>query len=125
MKRYSANFERDYAFYYGNRNVLTFTGQADHPVEYDPEGMDAKQAFHVWDSQGKLIGTKDPELLSSLIRCKKSVNFHIKQWAGGYREGTLLLMDLEEIQEIYSTPDWVIKAIKHQGKRTPKTLIFC
>ena len=121
--KYSKGFERDFKFYQHNMDRLTFSGQYKPVASYAENGPDAKRAFFIYDSQGVLKPTKEPELLSKLISCKKSVNFHIKQWAAGYSEGTLLLLDLCDIQRDFKAPQWVIKAIKHQGKRTPETLI--
>lgn len=115
--RYSKNFERDFLFYKRNINNFTFFGNYPPEVFFDHNGVDAKKAFYIHDSTGKSVKTSEPELLQSLLVCKKSVNFHIKMWAEGFAEWTLLEPDLNDIISDYKCPQWVTEAIKKQGLR--------
>lgn len=62
------------------------------------------------------VPCREPELLSELLMCKASVNFHIKMWADGMKREILFEKDLDEIQQSYGCPDWVTTAVKNQCK---------
>ena len=133
-KKYSDNFNRDFNWYLKYRNIFTFTGgkpeiQIIPNIEFDINGIDGKKAFHIYDSQGKLKPTKHPNILSSLLCTKASINLQIKQWAQGRADGTLpgiefsttslkkycevLKKDLEGFEP--TTPEsveWYIKRLK-------------
>lgn len=119
-KKYSKNFNRDFNFYKKNIKYFTFFGNYPPKVKYDELGKDAKRCFYIFDSTGKIIPTSEPKLLQDLIICKKSINFHIKMWAEGFAECTLLYSDIENIKEKYQCPKWVITAIENQGNRIRK-----
>lgn len=88
--KYSENFMRDVRFYLSGRNFFCFDGSPYKEVEYSKTGVDGIKAFHLFDSQGKLVPTKHPALLKRLIKTKGAVNLQIKQWAQGMAEKTLL-----------------------------------
>ena len=113
MRKYSENFERDYAFYYKNKDVFTFCGTLNpkHIAIEDAHGKSATEAFFLIDSTGKNYPTKEPKLLNELLLCKASVNFHIKQWAEGRAEGTMPKYELFGEGE---TLEWETKIIKHK-----------
>jgi hypothetical protein len=112
--------KRDYIFYKNNINHFTFFGNYPPKIYYNKQGVDAKRAFFIFDTTGKIVSTKEPELFRDLIICKKSVNFHIKMWAEGYDEYTLLEFDINDIKQDYNCPEWVIKSIKNQAKKLKK-----
>ena len=117
MMKFSKNFERDYCFYLSNRNIFNFSGVVPKykaiPDEY---GYTAKECMFYIDSCGKNVPRREPELLSELLMCKASVNFHIKMWADGMKREILFEKDLDEIQQSYGCPDWVTTAVKNQCK---------
>ena len=116
--KYSKSFERDYNFYYNNRNVFNFCGgQTNYQAVPDEKGFSAKECLFSIDSNGRNIPCFEPELLNELLLCKASVNFNIKLWADGVKRGTLLSMDLLEIQQDYNCPIWVIEAVINQSKK--------
>lgn len=143
--KYSDNFERDYAFYFNNRFHFQFCGTKTPKFNaiFDKNGITAKEAFHQIDTNGKNIPTKEPYLLNDLLLCKASVNFNIKQWALGRKDGTLPLSELscrlykekynkeakkdnllvhtqiksyyfKDMETYYNFPNWVIEAIENQ-----------
>ncbi|WP_335083062.1 hypothetical protein [Nostoc sp.] len=69
------------------------------------KGNDAKYCFWKLDSTGKILPCSQPELLYSILVCKKSVGFHLNIWAEGFEEMG------EEIDyymaEFYHPPNWV------------------
>ena len=84
--KYSKKFNRDYEFYLSNKDTFTFSGdRVDVPVDME-NGVSCKQSFRSWDTSGVLLTTNEPELLKSIIVCKKSINLHIKMWVDGYDE---------------------------------------
>lgn len=135
--KYSDNFERDYAFYFNNRFHFQFCGTKTPKFNaiFDKNGITAKEAFYQIDTKGKNIPTKEPYLLNDLLLCKASVNFNIKQWALGRKDGTLSLNELKstnnkdnllvwlnngncyyfkDMETYYNFPNWVIEAIENQ-----------
>lgn len=117
MSSYSENFERDWRFYKENRDRFWFSGDSleSYDVEYDPEGITAKEAFHKYDSTGKLNPTREPVFLSEIFRCKASVNLHIKMWAGGLAE--LTFPEFYDYMDEIGAPEWVVEAVKKQAKK--------
>ena len=112
MKKYSDSYERDWKFYRTNKDKFNFFGAHPPVFEYHADGVSAKRAFLILDSTGKAPKTRENNLLSKVIACKKSVNWHIKQWSDGY-------VDFCEPVEYYmnsmnNTPEWVYHSIKGQ-----------
>lgn len=135
--KYSKSNERDFLFYLKGRHVFHFSGTANPaylPI-YDKNGADGKKAFFSIDNNGKNILTKHPNLLTSLLLTKASVNFHIKMWAEGRTDGTLPLiefsqriaqqkyphlnieMDGTDMENFLNLPEWVIKAVENQKSK--------
>ena len=88
MKIYNKNFERDFKFYIRMRNIFNFDGSLNYLnkkgkeiVIYDINGVDGKEAFFQFDSNGIIKPTKHPNLLYQLLKIKASVNLHIKMYA--------------------------------------------
>jgi hypothetical protein len=102
--KYSPQFERDYEFYLRNANKFNFAPYQPF-IEASESGDDAKYCFWKLDSTGKLLPCNEPELLRSLLICKKSLGFHLKMWAEGFEDMG------EEIDyymaEFICPPDWV------------------
>jgi hypothetical protein len=113
--RYSKSNERDFSFYLSNRHSFNFSGTL-NPVEpvYDKDGVDGKEAFFSIENNGKNKPTKHPNILSSLLLSKASVNFNIKMWAESRSDGTLPYHLLLDIQREFKAPDWVITAVENQ-----------
>ena len=96
--KYSNNFDRDYNFYFNNRKIFIFCGTLDTKFNsiHAPNGVTAKEAFYFIDAQGKNKPTREPELLTELLLCKASINFHIKMWAESRADGTLPLVEFSK-----------------------------
>lgn len=140
--KYSKNFERDFEWYLAIRHTFWFDGtypqyhskKGEEIVQYDEKGVSGKHAFYVWDSQGRILPTKHPNLLRNILRTKGALNLQIKEWAKGRADGTLpgiefyvsaetraWLDDINKnfeypktIAEQYLLPDWVITAVENQ-----------
>lgn len=90
--KYSQRFNEDYGWYLKNKDIFKFCGKAppftdrlgNNLVVPDLEkGKSSKECFYVFDSTGKIIATREPELLFEILRCKAGINWQIKQWAEG------------------------------------------
>ncbi len=116
MKRpkYSQNFERDYNFYLQNAHKFSFAPF--QPVVLASEhGHDAKYCFWKWDSTGKVLPCREPELLSELMICKKSIGFHLKMWAEGFDDFCEPINYY--LAEFIDPPDWVVRALTNLFKK--------
>lgn len=114
--KYSKNFERDFAWYLKYKDIFTFDGNANtsDKIIFSETGKSAKECFYIYDSQGKIIPTNDFELLFQLHKAKGSINFQIKEWCAGIKEGTFII---NEFIEEFELLDWMIKAIENQVKK--------
>jgi hypothetical protein len=86
--KFSKNFDRDWDWYLKYKDTFTFSGSPPKKIEKGDK-YTAKEAFYLYDSQGKLVPTKEPELLLQIFKCKESINFNIRMWAEGRADGTL------------------------------------
>ena len=108
----SAKFNRDWDFYFGNREKFNFPGVEVPIPEFDSGGMPAKEAFYIFDSTGKLPPCSQPGLLKAVITCKKAINLQLKMWVKGF-------LDMGEVIEYYMAeffqpPNWVEKSFRNQ-----------
>ncbi len=145
--KYSKGFERDYNFYLNNLDNFNFCGTLNpkHVAIGGGIGLSAKDCLYFIESHGKNPMCKEPELLNKLLLTKASVNFQIKQWAEGVKDGTLFLYELsqrywqllggkendnvvlewvnkepvysKDIETLYGMPEWVVKAVDNQRKK--------
>ena len=116
MAKYSKNFNRDYEFYLRHIGRFDFAGGAEIPrVTFDENGVDAKRAFFLFDSNGTLAPCNEPELFYKLMVTKKGINFHFKMWAEGFWD----LMEPIEfyLDEFDNPPEWVEKALREQKEK--------
>ena len=107
-----------------NMEKFNFAGCPVPTVIHDPEGVDAKRAFHKFDSQGRVVPCREPELFQKILICKKAINMHIKMWADGYLDCMIPMEDheprLEEgddtflLDEFVDPPEWVATSLRNQ-----------
>ncbi len=116
-KKYSEGFERDFNWYMSVRHLYNFDGHLDRDIEYDPKGVDGKKAFHKFDSTGRLMPTKHPNLLRTLLKTKGSVNLHIKMYAEDRAKGVLPRILFDEICEQIKAPTWFVEAVEKQKSK--------
>lgn len=110
---YSKRFERDFRWYLKVRNSFTFSGsiitnKSGLPLEikFSSTGIDGKQAYNIYDSTGKLHPTRHPNILTSLLKTKASVNFQIKQWAIDRSKGELSKIEFLSDVPIFCKKPW-------------------
>lgn len=114
--KYNTNFERDYNYYLKWKDVFTFSGSPHTRHECLKKGdkYTAKEAFYIYDSQGKKIDCVEPELLQQIFKCKESINFQIKEWAQDRAKGYLPKIEFDKIIEEFELLDWMINAVENQ-----------
>lgn len=119
--RFSKRFESDYAFYISNRDKFNFDGKNNYTdkkgndlIKYSQSGKSAKEAFYLYDSNGKIVATNEPELLIALYRTKASINLHISMWAEGRADGTFPGIEFGAYAKETQLPQWVVKAVEAQ-----------
>lgn len=113
--KYSESFERDWNWYYKYRNIFTFDGSYDRILSYDEfEGYNAKHCFYILDSKGKVLQTNEPRLLTEILKCKGSINLHIKMWAEDRAKGILPKIEFEKIIEEFELLPWMTEAVEKQ-----------
>ncbi len=116
--KYKPAFERDYLFYYQNRHRFKFAGCLIPQVPCQSDGVDAKKAFWNFDSKGKLLPCREPELFAEIMSCKKSINLHLIMWAEGYQD---CLISVSELMESFiDPPTWVKEALIKQIEKVRK-----
>lgn len=124
--KFSDKFERDYSFYLQNIDFFNFDGVKDYYdkkgnnlIVHDENGVTAKEAFFIYDSQGKIRPTCEPKLLRLILRTKGSVNLHIKTYAEDRASGLLCKFEVAEIAKETNAPDWFSDAIEEQKFKYP------
>ena len=111
--KFSKNFERDWNWYLKYKDVFTFSGSPPKTIEKGKQ-YSAKEAFYLYDSQGKLVPTYEPELLQQIFKCKEAVNFQIKEWSQDRVKGYLPKIEFQKISEEFELLDWMILAVEKQ-----------
>lgn len=121
MIKYSHNFERDFRWYLKVRHLFNFDGAKDYftktgesAVQYDKNGVSGKVAFYLWDSQGKIVKTKHPNLLYTILKTKGSVNLHIKMYAEDLANLTLIGLEVRAFAIKIKAPSWFRESITRQ-----------
>lgn len=113
--KYSSNFDRDYNWYFKNKDTFTFSGSIPKKIQLGIKT--AKECFYIFDSQGKLEACSEPKLLQQILLCKESVNFQIKEWAQDRAKGYLPKIEFENISHELGLLDWQIKAVEQQKNK--------
>jgi hypothetical protein len=122
--KYSERFDENFELYARLKDVYNFApydvfkGKVPQSVK---KPISIKEAFYRFDTHGKLLQTKDMQLLTQLIVCKCSINFSIKEYAQDRARGWLSYLDLLDIQEEHNLPQWFVEAVeKQKSKYYPK-----
>lgn len=86
-----------------------------HPIIiYNKEGVNGKEAFYQWDSNGKIVPTKHPNILFTLLKTKGSVNLHIKMYAEDRARGLFPYIEFRAFCIKYKCPSWFREAVENQ-----------
>lgn len=111
------------------RHQLNFDGASDYcsrkgekVVNYDRNGRNGIDAFFLFDSNGKIVPTKHPNIFQTLLKVKGSVNLHVKMWAEDRARGYLPKLEFEKLSDELHLPHWVIHSVEMQKNRYYETL---
>ncbi len=105
-------FERDWEFYMKNMKKFTFCGCVIEIPKYSNDGLSAKLCFYKFDTEGLLLSCTSPQLFHDVLRCKKSIGFHIILYTEGYTDMCIGISEL--LKEFIDPPDWVGKSLRQQ-----------
>jgi hypothetical protein len=121
QSKYSLEFERDFKWYLKMRTMFNFDGSNSYHnkkgqdiIIYDKNGVSGKEAFYKWDSNGKILPTKHPNILHTLLKTKGSVNLHIKMYAEDRAKGLFPLIEFRAFCIKYKCPTWFKEAVERQ-----------
>jgi hypothetical protein len=131
--KFKSEFERDYNWYLSVKDKYDFDGVGEYIVrntkskfagqniiQYDENGVTAKEAFYKWDSCGVIVKTFEPDILYTILKTKGSVNFHIKMYAESLNDFTLFITELKEISREDNAPDWFLEAVFNYANKLKK-----
>jgi len=120
-KKYNANFERDFKWYMTMRHRFNFDGsnayfnkKGEDIIQYDKNGVDGKEAFFQWDSNGKIKPTKHPNILHTLLKVKGSCNLHIKMYAEDRAACNMNKIEFRALCIHFKAPQWFRDAVETQ-----------
>jgi len=111
-RKVSKKVEGLYNFYIECSKIFTFFGGKHDHMIWNENGVTALQAFNAQDSMGLNAPCRQPFLFKKALDGKAGLNFIIKQWAEGIREGTIALFELKEGYPWL--PIWVWESVKGQ-----------
>lgn len=121
MKKYNQNFERDVKWYLTMRHKFNFDGSSqyfnrkgENLIQYSPNGVDGIEAFFQWDSNGKIVKTKHPNLLHTLLKVKGSTNLHIKMYAEDRAKCNFNKIEFRALCIKFKAPTWFRQAVETQ-----------
>lgn len=119
MKKYSNNFLRDIRWFIKVRNIFNFDGKFSYEIPHDKNGVDFLKAFFLFDAQGKIVPTRHPRALQTLLLVKGSVNLHIKMYAQDRAKGYLPKIEFDKICKgfKFKVPKWFIDAVEFQKQK--------
>jgi hypothetical protein len=120
-KKYNPNFERDFKWYLFMRHKFNFDGcleyynkSGQNIIQYDKNGVDGKESFFQWDSNGKIKPTKHPNILSTMLKVKGSCNLHIKMYAEDRAAGLFPFIEFRTLCIHFKAPSWFRDAVEKQ-----------
>jgi hypothetical protein len=120
-RKYNQNFERDFSWYLAMRHEFNFDGSSNYYnkkgesiVQYSEDGVDGKEAFFQWDSNGKIKPTKHPNILYTMLKTKGSCNLHVKMYAEDRASCNLDKIEFRAICNKIKAPRWFVDAVEQQ-----------
>lgn len=83
-------------------------------VVFDKNGADGKRAFYENDANGKIMPTKHPNILMTLLLVKGGVNLHIKMYAEDRASGIFPGLEFRALCIKLKAPYWFREAVENQ-----------
>jgi hypothetical protein len=124
--KFSKKFESDYNWFISICHLFDTDGtpygghinkKGKYIVQYDKDGLTAKESFYLYDSQGIIKPTFEVVKLETLLRTKGSINLHIKMYAEDRAKMYLPYYEFNLILEEINAPDWFRDAVENQKKK--------
>ena len=91
-----------------------FNKKGEDIIQYDKNGVDGKEAFFQWDSNGKIKPTKHPNILHTLLKVKGSCNLHIKMYAEDRAACNMNKIEFRALCIHFKAPQWFREAVETQ-----------
>lgn len=117
--QFTPKFESDWNWFISVTHFFTFDGVKDYVnksgkpvIKFSEHGCSAKEAFYLYDTQGKIIPTNEPELLYKILKVKGSINLHIKMYAEDRAKGLLPKFELQDLCKELNAPEWFYTTIE-------------
>ena len=115
------NFERDIKWFMSVRNIFNFDGVHTYYNKKGKElivpsrhGKSGIQSFYDYDTNGIISPTRHPNLLTTLLKVKGSVNLHIKMYAEDRAKCNMNKIELRALCIKYKCPSWFREAVEAQ-----------
>ncbi len=83
-------------------------------ISWNSEGYSGRECFKTWDTDGRMIVTREPYIMFQVMSGKKLLNLTIKQWSQGINDGVFCLGEFQE--EFTWLPEWVWDSVRGQMK---------
>ena len=119
--KYSKNFDRDYNWYLSVSDIFSFDGTKDYYnkkgielIQFDKNGKTAKECFYLYDTNGVIKPTCEPDKLKTLLKTKGSINLHIKMYAQDRANCSLPGIEFQQMCKEWGAPEWCVKAVETQ-----------
>lgn len=80
------------------KGILTFSGTNDFDVEFKQDGSDGRLSFREFDNgmfKDKIIHTRHPNVVFSVIKGKKSWGLFVNEWSNGIVECSFTLDEIK------------------------------
>lgn len=90
------------------------TKKGNEIIQYDKNGVDGVEAFYQFDSRGRIIPTKHPNILLTLLKSKGSCNLHIKMYAEDRASCNMSLIEFRALCIYFKAPKWFREAVETQ-----------
>ena len=126
-----SNFDRDFNWYLRMRHLFDFDGVENYYnkkgieiVQYSRDGVSGRKAFYLWDSQGKIVATKHPNIFRTLLKVKGSCNLHIKMYAEDRASGNFGFTEFRGLCFKFRAPDWFREAVEKQKVKYYKLMNY-
>lgn len=88
--------------------------KAEKVIQFDRKGVNGKEAFFQWDSNGVIKATKHPNLLHCLLKTKGSTNLHIKMYAEDRAACNWGFIEFRALCIKFKAPLWFREAVENQ-----------
>lgn len=114
----------EFEFYLNSSLDMVGRSIGDVGLESSNSGHSALECWWALDTHGKTVPCRELDVLSKVMRSKKSVNLQVRLWAEDIADG-MLLRQSELLDYTHKWPEWVFRATMEQAaKLLRKTIGF-